>query len=203
MSHAVNSNFFFFCLARWRSLGLNSVSLHHLSFPPITKQNTQNWFPWQHGEPNLEQLEVKTAHTSWTCKQTWTHIFTSTMTQFCSHIMMLWISEDCIFRHLLHKMMTFKKKNTTSNSHYMRENSPCILFLYYTISGYSWNQNINANASPTRDTALGHSLTKGGLICKMNKIVIWPHRNCDVTGKTPCLLHVLRLKLCTYTPLYK
>lgn len=96
-----------------------------------------------------------------------------------------------------------KKTNTTSNSHYMRENSPCILFLYYTISGYSWNQNINANASPTRDTALGHSLTKGGLICKMNKIVIWPHRNCDVTGKTPCLLHVLRLKLCTYTPLYK
>lgn len=109
------------------------------------------------------------------------------------------VSSDICFTKWWHS----KKNNTTSNSHYMRENSPCILFLYYTISGYSWNQNINANASPTRDTALGHSLTKGGLICKMNKIVIWPHRNCDVTGKTPCLLHVLRLKLCTYTPLYK
>lgn len=46
------------------TLDLISVSLHHLSFPPITKQNTQKWFPWQHGEPNLEHLDVKTARTS-------------------------------------------------------------------------------------------------------------------------------------------
>lgn len=72
VSQAVNSTFVVFlglfvfvqiawCSAHRRTLGSFSESLQRSSAAPITKQNTQNWFPWQRGEPNLEELEVNTA----------------------------------------------------------------------------------------------------------------------------------------------
>lgn len=60
---AVNSTFFF-----WRGVLCTGAlwvyfpeSLHRSSSLSLTKQNTQNWFPWQRGESNLEQLELNTA----------------------------------------------------------------------------------------------------------------------------------------------
>lgn len=67
VSHAANSNFrlkFFlqlaWCSVHWGTLGSFCESLHHLSSTPVSKQNTQNRFPWQRGEPNLEHLEKST-----------------------------------------------------------------------------------------------------------------------------------------------
>lgn len=39
----------------WRTLSSFYEGLHRSSVPPITWQNTPNWFLWQHGKPNLEQ----------------------------------------------------------------------------------------------------------------------------------------------------
>lgn len=74
------------CPAHGRTSGSYSESLHQSSSPPITKQNTQNWFPWQHGEPNLEQLGLNATRPVNTHGHTNTHLHEhngSSPAQFC------------------------------------------------------------------------------------------------------------------------
>lgn len=98
-SHAVN----FFCVCcpvHRRTLGSYSESFHRSS-SPITKQNTQNWFPWQRGEPNLEQLELNAARPVNTHGHTNTYLHEHNGSSFAPISRCLKCQKDCIFRHLL------------------------------------------------------------------------------------------------------